>query len=295
MHACGHDGHTVMLLAAARYLSLQRNFNGTVVFVFQPAEEGLGGAQAMIDDGLLERFPVDAMYALHNWPKLPAGMIGLNEGPMMAAADRFEITVQGQGGHGAHPHQTTDPVLVAAHIVMALQSIVSRNVSPIDAAVLSVTSLLAGDLSAISVIPERATIAGTVRTFRASVQRMMEHRISQVAQGAAQAFGANATLRYEKMMPATTNTPVCARLVARAASKVVGQSQVVTDLDPSMGSEDFSFMLQKVPGAYFRLGQGAPDSSTALHSPHYDFNDAVIQIGAAVFAEIVGLALPLNQ
>lgn len=295
MHACGHDGHTAILLAAARFLASTRQFNGTVVFIFQPAEEGLGGAQSMIDDGLFERFPCDAVYALHNWPNLAPGMIGLNPGPMMAAADRFEIRVTGKGGHGAHPYQTIDPILVAAHIVTALQSIVSRNVNPMDAAVVSVGSIQAGQTGAMSVIPEVATIVGTVRTFRPSVQQVVEQRMASLVTSIAQGFGATATLQYEKLFPATINTPGQANLVADAAANVVGEQNVVRDLTPSMGSEDFSFMLQQRPGAYFRLGQGGEPGSCQLHNPAFDFNDAVIPTGAAVFVEIVHRSMPLDR
>lgn len=293
MHGCGHDGHTTILLAASRYLAATRQFNGTVAVIFQPAEEGRGGAKAMVDDGLFERFPCDAIYALHNWPALAPGMVGLNRGPMMAAADRFEIKVNGRGGHGAHPYQTVDPVLVAAHIITALQSIVSRNLNPMDSAVVSVGAVQAGQLGAMSVIPQSATIVGTVRTFRSSVQHMIEERMAALAGSVAQGFGASAELTYERLYPATVNSPEHADLVAKAAALVVGQENVVTDLTPSMGSEDFSFMLQKRPGAYFRLGQGGGPSACQLHNPKYDFNDAVIPTGAAVFVSIVQTALPL--
>lgn len=293
MHGCGHDGHTTILLAAARYLASSRQFNGSVAVIFQPAEEGLGGAQAMVEDGLFDRFPCETIYALHNWPALAPGMIGLNSGPMMASADRFEICVHGRGGHGAHPYQTIDPVLVAAHIITALQSIVSRNVNPMDSAVVSVGALQAGQVGAMSVIPDQAVIVGTVRTFRASVQHMIEQRMQSLASGVAAGFGASATVKYEKLYPATINTPEQARIVVQAASKVVGASQVVSDLTPSMGSEDFSFMLQQRPGAYFRLGQGGEPGSCLLHNPNYDFNDAVIPTGAAVFCQIVFDSLPL--
>ena len=295
MHGCGHDGHTTILLAAARYLATYRQFNGSVAVIFQPAEEGLGGAQAMIEDGLFERFPCEAIYALHNWPALAPGMVGLNSGPMMASADRFEICVTGRGGHGAHPYQAIDPVLVSAHIVTALQSIVSRNLNPMDSAVVSVGAVQAGQIGAMSVIPEQAFIVGTVRTFRSSVQHMIEQRMRSLARGVAEGFGASVTVKYEKLYPATINTPDQARIVIQAASKVVGAHQVVSDLTPSMGSEDFSFMLQQRPGAYFRLGQGGEPTSCQLHNPNYDFNDAVIPTGAAVFAQIVLDSLALEK
>lgn len=295
MHGCGHDGHTAILLGAARYLAQTRNFDGTAVLIFQPAEEGLGGARAMIDDGLFDTFPCDAVYALHNWPGLPAGTVGVNPGPMMAAADRFEIVIQGRGGHGAHPYQTIDPVTVAGHLITALQTIVSRNVNPLDSAVLSIGSLQAGHPGAMSVIPGEACMVGTVRTFRKSVQEMVEQRMRELTTSIAAAFGATARLKYERIYPATLNTPQHANLVADIATEMLGRENVVRDLIPSMGSEDFSFMLQARPGAYFRLGQGGAESGCVLHNPHFDFNDAVIPLGSAMFAALAERGMPLTQ
>ncbi len=302
MHGCGHDGHTTMLVGAARYLAATRQFAGDAVLVFQPAEEGRGGAQAMIADGLFERFPASAIYAMHNWPSLQRGVIGLNAGPMMAAADRITITITGKGGHGAHAYLTVDPVLVAAHIITAVQSIVSRNVKAVDSAVISLCAMHAGDPNAMSVVPDTATLTGTVRSFDASVQALIERRLSEVCCGVAQALGASATVQYERLYPATINTLAEYELAADVAEQLVGPTQVVRNLEPSMGAEDFSFMLQHKPGAYLRIGQGelagdqtpggAGSGGRFLHHSCYDFDDRILPLGSALFAGIVERALP---
>ena len=295
MHGCGHDGHTAMLVGAARYLAETRNFDGTVALIFQPGEEGYAGAKAMIDDGLFERFPVQAVFAMHNWPHMRPGTIALNSGAMMAASDRVTIEITGRGGHGAHPYQNIDPVLVAAHTITALQSVVSRNIRAIDSGVVSICAVQTGDLGAMSVVPSKATLVGTVRTFNPSVQDLIERRITELCSAVALGFGATASVKYERLYPPTINSSTEALFTMRVAESIVGASQVVRDLDPSMGSEDFSFMLQVKPGAYLRIGQGTENGpgSCALHNSRYDFNDAILPLGAAMHASLAEQFMPL--
>ena len=295
MHGCGHDGHTTMLVGAARYLAETRQFDGTAVLIFQPGEEGHAGAKAMIDDGLFDRFPVEAVFAMHNWPQMKPGTVGINPGPMMAAADRITIHISGKGGHGAHAYLTVDPVLVAAHIITAVQSIVSRNVRPIDSAVISLCAMHAGDLAAFSVVPGEATLVGTVRTFTPAVQAMVERRLSEVCTAVAMGFGATATVTYERIYPATVNSVAEAEFAGDVAERLLGGEHVDRQLDPSMGAEDFSFMLQVKPGAYLRLGQGAENGvgSCFLHNSRYDFNDEVLPLGAALHAGLIEQGMPL--
>ena len=295
MHACGHDGHTAMLIGAARYLVETRQFRGTACLIFQPGEEGYAGARAMIEDGLFERFPCDQVYAQHNAPDVPLGVIGITPGPMQAAVDRVQITITGQGGHGARPHQTVDPVLVAGHIITAAQSIVARNLSAMDQAVLSICSMQGGHPGAMSVIPGEVTLVGTVRTYSTSVQAHIEQRLTHLCQGIAQGFGATSTVLYEHVYPATVNTVPEAQFAADVAARLVGEEQVVRHMTPSMGGEDFAFMLQVKPGAYMRIGQGQPAQgrSHPLHNSRYDFNDAILPLGAALHASLIEAALPL--
>lgn len=295
MHGCGHDGHTAMLVGAARYLAATRNFDGTAVLIFQPGEEGFAGARVMIEDGLFDRFPVEAVYGMHNWPSMKPGTVGINPGPMMAAADRITIDITGRGGHGAHAYMTVDPVLVAGHIITAVQSIVSRNVKPIDSAVISLCAMHAGDLGAMSVVPGKATLVGTVRTFSPEVQDMIERRLNELCGAIALGFGAAASVNYERIYPATINSENEAMFAADVAEALLGVDHVVRDMEPSMGAEDFSFMLQVKPGAYMRIGQGAENGvgSCFLHNSRYDFNDDILPLGAALHAGLVEQSMPL--
>lgn len=283
MHACGHDGHTVMLLAAAEHLARTRDFDGTIHFIFQPAEEGEAGAKAMMDDGLFTRFPVDAVFGLHNWPWLPVGQIALRPGPVMAAMDIFEVTLRGRGGHAAQPHMAIDPVVGAAALVQAWQGIVSRMVDPQDAGVVSVTQIHAGN--AWAVIPEEVVLRGTVRSFKPEVQALIERRMREIAEGYATAHGCTMSWRYEHRFPPTVNSEAETRFAAAVAANLVGPDNVVHDATPSMGSEDFGWMLQVQQGCYAWLGS-AGQPGCLLHNPYYDFNDAVIPLGASYWVRL---------
>jgi hippurate hydrolase len=288
MHACGHDGHTATLLAAAKVMSADRDFAGSVAFIFQPAEEGGGGAKAMIVDGLFERFPCDAVFAIHNWPGLRVGEFGLNPGAMMASSNEFEITVCGKGAHAAMPHLGVDPVLIASHLIQAFQSLVSRETKPIDATVVSVTQINAGE--ATNVIPDTCVMKGTVRTFSAQALDTIERGMARICKQLPLAFNAHADFSFLRNYPPTINHAKEAMLAADVAAEIVGESMVQRHVEPTMGAEDFAYMLQEKPGAYIFLGNGdtsGPHRSAGhglgpctLHNPSYDFNDDLIPIGA---------------